>query len=125
MDNTIIINPQTEASPPLGEVKPPQIEPKKELKIVKIDAATKKQIERYVRLCRREKKIKDAKDKIKNNIIEICNSEPAILHSGQEQLGKLIGKEHTSFDIKGLATVNPELAAQFTKKTPYLELRCA
>ena len=85
----------------------------------------KKEIERYIRLSKREKKIEQAKNLIKNKIIEFCNKKPSIINFGQEQIAKVNSKEKTSFDVAGLTEIAPELAAKFVRKTSYLELRCS
>ena len=109
----------TETTP---EIKAPQIE---EIRSIRATPEIKKQIERLIRLNRREKKISDAKNKIRANIIKFVDEKPAIINFGQEQLAKISEKSRDCFDIELFRNKYPELAIQFTRQTIYLELRCA
>lgn len=102
---------------------PPQIEEKREPKTLTLTPQLYKKLERYARLCRREAKMKEIKDEIKNEVVAFCESHPATLNYGQERIAKLLEKYHSYFDMKGLEAENPELAAKYKRQTLYLELR--
>lgn len=108
-------------------IQKPEIEKKEKTPpvTINVDVAMKKKIERYVRLCRRAKKIEDAKEKIKGDVVKFCEGRNTILNYGQEQLGTVNEREKVFIDAAGLYAAAPDIALKFTKRTPYLELRCA